>query len=160
MQFKGKLMNQTWENGEKPNFRPHLNPFGPNLPPPQFFFHGFYLYLMLDIIVSCNRLEFQEKPMIQIQENGEKSHFGSDLGPLGPNSVRQDFFSKIWLRQLLDIMVSYYHVQCQKKLVIQSWENLVTDGQTDRRTDCQTNWSDLSDKRRAYKNEEVCWEPC
>ena len=28
-------------------------------------------------------------------------------------------------------MVSYHHVQHQKKLMIQSWENLVTDGQTD-----------------------------
>ena len=40
-------------------------------------------------------------------------------------------FSKIWLRQSLDIMVSYHHVQYQKKLMIQSWENLLTDGQTD-----------------------------
>ena len=40
-------------------------------------------------------------------------------------------FSKIWLRQSLDIMVSYHHVQYQKKLMIQSWENLVTDCQTD-----------------------------
>ena len=30
------------------------------------------------------------------------------------------FFSKIWLRQSLDIMVSYHHVQYQKKLMIQS----------------------------------------
>ena len=28
-------------------------------------------------------------------------------------------------------MVSYHHVQYQKKLTIQSWENLVMDGQTD-----------------------------
>ena len=28
-------------------------------------------------------------------------------------------------------MVSYHHVQHQKKLMIQSWENLVTDGWTD-----------------------------
>ena len=26
-------------------------------------------------------------------------------------------------------MASYYHVQYQKKLMIQCWENLVTDGQ-------------------------------
>ena len=38
---------------------------------------------------------------------------------------------KKWLRQSLKIMVSYHHVQYQKKLIIQSWENLVTDGQTD-----------------------------
>ena len=34
-------------------------------------------------------------------------------------------------------MVSY-HVQYQKKLMIQSWENLVTDGETDGETDRQT----------------------
>ena len=30
------------------------------------------------------------------------------------------FSSKIWLRQSLDIMVSYHHVQYQGKLMIQS----------------------------------------
>ena len=45
------------------------------------------------------------------------------------------FFSKIWLHQSLDIMVSYHHVQYQKKLKIQSWENLVTDRQTNSQTD-------------------------
>ena len=71
--------------------------------------------------------------MVQTQENDKKTHFGSNLGPLAPNLDR-NFFSKIWLRQSLDIMVSYHHVQYQKKLMIQSWENLVTDGQTD---ECQ-----------------------
>ena len=42
-----------------------------------------------------------------------------------------NFFIKIWLRQSLDIMVSYYHVQYQKKLIIQSWENFVMDRQAD-----------------------------
>ena len=41
-------------------------------------------------------------------------------------------FSKIWLRQSLDMMVSYHHVHYQKKLMIQSWESLVTDRQTDK----------------------------
>ena len=45
------------------------------------------------------------------------------------------FFSKIWLRQSLDNMVIYRHVQYQEKLIIQSWENLVTDGRTGRLTD-------------------------
>ena len=39
------------------------------------------------------------------------------------------FFLKIWLCQWLDIMGSYHHVQYPKKLMIQSWENLVTNGQ-------------------------------
>ena len=29
--FKGKLMNQTWENVKKPNFRPDFGLFDPNL---------------------------------------------------------------------------------------------------------------------------------
>ena len=44
------------------------------------------------------------------------------------------FFSKIWFRQSLDIMDSYHHVQYQIKIMIQPWENLVTDGRTDRQT--------------------------
>ena len=51
------------------------------------------------------------------------------------------FFSKTWLRQSLNIMVSY-HVRYQKKLMIQSWENLVTGGRTDGRTDEQTGGRD------------------
>ena len=39
MQCQGILMNQTWENDQKPSFEPD---FGPNLGP-QNFFHRFYL---------------------------------------------------------------------------------------------------------------------
>ena len=31
MQFKGKLKNQTWQNGKKTNFGSHFGSFGPNL---------------------------------------------------------------------------------------------------------------------------------
>ena len=33
MQFKGKLINQTWENAKKYNFGPNFGTFGPNLLP-------------------------------------------------------------------------------------------------------------------------------
>ena len=81
-------------------------------------------------------MQFEGKLIIQIQENAEKPHFGPDLGRLGPNSGCHFFFSssKIWLRQSLDDMVSYHHEQYRKKLMIQSSENLVTGGQTGRRT--------------------------
>ena len=109
MQFKGKLVNQAQEKGEKPNFGPN---FGPRM-----FLVGFtstrYSTLSQAIIV-CN---FQK---VQTQENGEKPHFVPDLGSLGPNSGCQNSFSNIWLRQSLDIMVSYHHVQYQKQLMIQS----------------------------------------
>ena len=77
---------------------------------------------MLDIIASYDCMQFQGKLMIQTQENGEKPHFGPNLGPLGLNSGHQFFFSKIWLHHSLDAIVSYHHhhVQHQKKLMIQS----------------------------------------
>ena len=48
------------------------------------------------------------------------------------------FFSKVWFRKSPDIMVSYHRVQYQENLAIQSWEKLVTDGQTGGGTDGQT----------------------
>ena len=49
---------------------------------------------MLDIVEIYNRMQLQEKLMIQTQENGEKPHFGLDLGLLGPNLGCQIFFQK------------------------------------------------------------------
>ena len=46
--------------------------------------------------------------MNQILENGS----------FGLNSCSQIFFFKIWLRQSLDIMVTYHHVQYQKKTMV------------------------------------------
>ena len=80
-------------------------------------------------------MQFQGKQIIQAQEKGKKSHFGPVLGLLSPNSDCQNFFKKIWLCQSLDTMVSYHYVQYQKKLMIQSCKNLVTNGQTDIQTD-------------------------
>ena len=90
---------------------------------------------MLGIVGNYNRMQFQGKRIIQTQKNDKKLHFGPDLGPLDPNSGNQIFFTNIWVRQSLDIMVSYHHVQYQRKLMIQFSENLVTDGRTDRQTD-------------------------
>ena len=56
-------------------------------------------------------------------------------------SGRKFFFSKIWLCQSLDIMVSYHHIQYQKKTNDQilrklsdGWTNRRMDRRTDRRT--------------------------
>ena len=67
-----------------------------------------------------------------------KLHFGRDLGPLGLNSG-QFFFSRIWLRLSLDIMVSYHHVQQKKTndLILRQLSDGRTDGRTDTRTDGQ-----------------------
>ena len=57
------------------------------------------------------------------------------------------FLEKLCLRQSLDAMVSYHHLQYQKKLIMKSWGKLSggrsdgqgkggrTDGQTDEHTD-------------------------
>ena len=65
-------------------------------------------------------MQFQGELMYQTWENGKKSSFEPDLAHLV--QIRG---KKICLRQSLDIMVNYHH-----ELMIQSWENLVTDGQT------------------------------
>ena len=51
MQFKEKLMNQTWENDKKPNFGPNFGSFGPTLGT-KHFLHGFYLYCIYDNVAS------------------------------------------------------------------------------------------------------------
>ena len=56
MQFKGKIMNQTGENGNKPNFGLDFGPFGPNLGPQIFFmgFTGMIYYTLSQAIIVCN----------------------------------------------------------------------------------------------------------
>ena len=71
---------------------------------------------MSDIVVGYHLMHFQGKRIIQTQENGEKPNFGPDLGVLGLKSGRQTSF----LRQSLDVIVNYHHVQHQKNLMIQS----------------------------------------
>ena len=74
MQFKGKLILQTSENGEKRNFGPNFSPFS-SIFSPQFFFHGSYFYQMLGIATSYRSIQFEGKRMIQTQENGKKTLF-------------------------------------------------------------------------------------
>ena len=73
--------------------------------------------------------------MNQTWGNAKKPSFGSNFGSFGPNLGCRIFFSKIWFRQSLDIMLSYPHVQYQKKLMIQFWESLVKDRRTDGQRD-------------------------
>ena len=39
MQFQGKLINQKWENGKKPSFRPDFGHSGPNMGPKLFYLY-------------------------------------------------------------------------------------------------------------------------
>ena len=82
---------------------------------------------MLDILASYHCMQFQGKRWPK---------FG------------QQFFSKIWPRQSLDIMFSYHLVQYPEKQKIQSSENLVTgrtDGRMDRQIDQPNRQTDESD---------------
>ena len=76
-------MNQTSENGKKPNSRPNFSLFA------QFWAPKFFFDLPLPDVRHCCKydcIQFHRKLKIQTQENGEKSHFGPDLGLFGPNS--------------------------------------------------------------------------
>ena len=122
-------MNQSWENCKKKKQQILgliLVPFGPDLVLKMFFW--FYVYWMLDIVASYHCMQFQGQLMNQTWENGKKPSFGPILVHLPEIRATKFFFSKIGICQSLDIMVSYHHVQYQKRLMIQSWENLVTDG--------------------------------
>ena len=105
---------------------------------------------MLEIVAGYHCMWFQGKIMIRTEGNGEKPHFlGPNLGPLGPDLGCQVFFLKI-----LASSVTRYHGQLSsyttsRKKMIQSWKNLVMDGQTDGQTD-RREWfcKMLSDYRR------------
>lgn len=49
---------------------------------------------MLDIVANYHCMQLQGNLKIQTQENWQKPHFGSNLGPLGPKSGL-NFFSEI-----------------------------------------------------------------
>ena len=134
-------MNQTWENVEKPNFGPDFGLFGPKLSPENFFvgFTSKRCKILSQAIIVCNLKENLWSKLKRMT----KTSFWAWFRPVGPKFGPPIFFSKIWRRQLLDIMVSYHHVQYQKKLMIQSWSNLVTDGRTDGQTDRLTDESDF-----------------
>ena len=131
MQFQGKLINRTCENGKKPSLGHDFGPFGPKFDPQNFFL---WFLPILDIIycyklslyVMSRKTNEQNLRKAKMQKKQFLARFWSKMGP--PDF----FFSKIWLLQSLDIMVSYHHVQYQKKL-IQSWQSLVPEGRTDGR---------------------------
>ena len=87
---------------------------------------------MLNIVASYYCMQFQGKIKYETWENTKNLVLGLILAHLAQIwTVIFFFFSKIWYRQSLDIMVSYHHVQYQKKLTIQSWGHLGMDGRTD-----------------------------
>ena len=89
---------------------------------------------MLDIVVSYHRMQFPRKLMNQTWKNGKKPIFGPNWGPFGLKFWPPNFFVK----NLAPSVITYYDqlssCTISEKLMIQSWENLVKDGRTDRRT--------------------------
>ena len=136
MEFRWKLMNQTGENGKKPNFGPNFGLFGPNLGP-KFFFVCSNSTTLLDVR-HCRKLSsyaISRKTSDPNSRKWQKNLILDLIRLFGPRFGPPIFFSKILLRQLWDIIVSYHHEHYQKKLMIQSWESFVMDGRTDSLTD-------------------------
>ena len=112
--------------------------------------------------------------MIQTQENGEKPHFGPNLGQLGPIGRAifffifffYFFFSKIWLRQSLE---NHGHGQLSSCTILEKTNDPILKrfsdgrrderiGQTDRRTidsigRCSTN---VERPSRKFKIMSIC----
>ena len=105
MQFKGKLINETWESGKKLNFRLNFGLFGPRLGPKRFLW-VLSLLLFISDVKHCYKLcVFKEN--IQTKENWKKNkkktYFAPDLGPLGPNLGHYFFFQN----QALSVTMYY-----------------------------------------------------
>ena len=94
MQFKGKLMNQAWENGKNPNFGPDFGPFWPKFGPKIFFP---WLLSLLDVIHCCKLSLYAiwKKTNEQNLRKWKKTSFGLDFGPFGANLGFKNIFSKI-----------------------------------------------------------------
>ena len=86
------------------------------------------IFPLLDVRHCC-KLKFHSISMKTNKPNlrkWKKNSFGPDFGTF--DQIRDAdcfffvcfFFPKIWLRQSLDIIVSYHYVQNQKKLMVQS----------------------------------------
>ena len=140
MQFQGKLMNQTWENGRKPSFGTDFGPCDPNLGPKKIF-HQFFLYYILDIVASYHYMQFQGRIMNQTWENAKKPSFGPNFGPFGPNLGHQFFFFK-------NLAATRYHGQLSSCTISEKTNDPIlrklSDGRTDGQTDRQTDESDFT----------------
>ena len=141
-------MNHTWENSEKLKFGLDFRPFCP-----EFFSWGL---LLLDVR-QCRKLSSYAILKKSYDPNSRKWRKATFWPQFRPSSFSQ----KIWLRQSLDIMVSYHHAQYLKKLMIHSWENLVMDGRTDRHPEKRTrviSWnavrltSSVQQRNKKYEN--------
>ena len=108
MQLQQKSINQTWKNGKKPSF-----------------------YLILAPLVKFGHQKFSSwmLPLPDVRHCCKLSLYLISRKTNEPNLRKWQktwaakIFWKTWLCQPLDTMASYHHVQYQKTLMIQSWEN-------------------------------------
>ena len=103
MQFQGKLMNQTWENGKIPSFEPNFGLFWPKFRPQNFC--SWFLPL-LDLRNCCKLslyMIFQGKLMNETWENSKKPSFrpGFRSFVLNLPPPPPQFFS--WVLPLLNV---------------------------------------------------------
>ena len=93
MQFQGKLINQTWENGKKPSFVPDFGLFWP----PKIFFVGFTFTIcqkLLQAIIACY---LKENQWTKLEKMAKKPSFGPNFGPFGPTLVLKKIFRRFYL---------------------------------------------------------------
>ena len=133
LQFKGRVMNQNWKNGKKKFILGLiLAGFDPNFVPKIFS----WVLPLLDIRYCCQLLLYtiSRKTYEANLRKWQKPSFGPNFGPFGPNSSRQFFFRKsgCFSHYISLSVINMYYIR--KKLMIQSWEKAVTNGQTDRWT--------------------------
>ena len=90
---------------------------------------------MLEIVASYHCMQFQQKLMIQTQENGGKLHFEPDLGPLGlvKFALRIYFFFGN-----LASSVTRYHGQLSSCAISEKTNDPILRKLSDGRTDGQT----------------------
>ena len=80
-------MNQTWENGKKPNnFGPDFGLFGPYLGRQIFFGKFFPRY---------HSMRFIRKLMNRTYEYGKKDNFQSNFGPFGTSLGPKSFYKTL-----------------------------------------------------------------
>ena len=91
MQFQEKLMNQTWENGKKPSFKPGFGPFGLHSDAKNFLvgFTSTRWYALLQAIVVCN---FKQNQQTKLERMWKKPSFRLNFNPFGPNVSSKNFF--------------------------------------------------------------------
>ena len=98
---------------KNPYFGPDFGRFWPQFCPKNFFvgFTSTRYQILLPAIIVCN---FKENLRSKL-EKMTKTQFWDQFWSIWPKFQPPNFFSKIQLLQSLYIIVSYYHVQYQKK---------------------------------------------